>query len=61
MGEPQNQRESELEKVEKSPRLRSYEKVAMCSMLDVAQNKQVKFKPQKDSPSPCLKFLQTED
>lgn len=30
-------------------------------MLEAAQNKQVKIKPQKDSQSPCLKFLQTED
>lgn len=30
-------------------------------MLETAQSKQVKIKPQKDSQSPCLKFLQTED
>lgn len=64
MGEPQTQtprRESELELVEKSSRQRSCEKVSMCSMLDTAQNKQVKIKPQKDSQSLCLKLLQTED
>ncbi len=37
------------------------EKVSICSMLDTAQDKQVKFKPQKDSQSSCLKFFQTED
>lgn len=37
------------------------EKVSICSMLDTAQNKQVKIKPQKDSQSLRLKFLQTED
>ncbi|KAM3598873.1 uncharacterized protein V6R79_023733 [Siganus canaliculatus] len=37
------------------------EKVSICSTLDTAQNKQVKIKPQKDSQSLCLKFLQTED
>lgn len=37
------------------------EKVSICSMLDTAQNKQVKFKPQKDSQSSCLKYFQTED
>lgn len=37
------------------------EKVSICGTLDSTQNKQVKIKPQKDSQSPCLKFLQTED
>lgn len=37
------------------------EKVSICSALDTTQTKQVKIKPQKDSQSPCLKFLQTED
>lgn len=38
-----------------------WESVHLQQMLEAAQNKQVKIKPQKDSQSPCLKFLQTED
>lgn len=36
-----------------------WESVHLQHMLETAQNKQVKIKPQKDSQSQCLKFLQT--
>lgn len=52
---------AELGRAKKSSKLRSCEKMSMCGMLDRAQNKQAKIKPQKDGQSPCLKFLQTED
>lgn len=63
--EPQTQAprsESELEKAGKAPGWGAlWESVHLQHMLETVQNKQVKIKPQKDSQSQCLKFLQTGD
>lgn len=54
--------ESELEKAGKAPGWGAlWESVHLQHMLETVQNKQVKIKPQKDSQSQCLKFLQTGD
>lgn len=54
--------ESVLEKAGKAPGWGPlWESVHLQHMLETVQDKQVKIKPQKDSQSPCLNFLQTGD